>query len=49
MTRVGTRGAGTGTFDTVSQSSIAEAQRTWSHAKKKLRRQFRKNARQVNS
>ncbi|XP_063690526.1 anoctamin-7-like [Bolinopsis microptera] len=37
----------TGTFDTVSQGSIADAQRTWSHAKKKLRRQFRKNARQL--
>ena len=33
--------------DTISLKSVADAHKTWSHAKKKIRNQFRKNARQV--
>ncbi|KAL5248664.1 hypothetical protein ACHWQZ_G017749 [Mnemiopsis leidyi] len=33
--------------DTISLKSVADAHKTWSHAKKKIRNQFRKNARQL--
>ena len=34
--------------DTISLKSVADAHKTWSHAKKKIRSKFRKDARQVN-